>query len=95
MWGIVVGWELTVDVHMSFKVGESLVETICLHMVFNAQQGLVFSLNFGHNGLLVDFQLSLLLVVLAVVFHFCVCSGVFEAMRCFSQGVVGPSSSLE
>ncbi len=94
-WGIVVDWEFPVDVHVALKVCELLMESVHLHVVFNAQQGFVFLLDFGHNGSLVDFQFGLSLVVVAVSFHLGICGGVFEAMGCFSHGVVGPSFGLE
>ncbi len=71
------------------------METVCLHAVLDALQGFIFSLNFGHNGSSIDFEFCTSLVVVAVSFHFGVCSGVFKAMRCFSQGVVGSPPGLE
>ncbi len=94
-WGIVADWEFLADVHVAFEVCGSLMETVCLHAVFDAQQGFVFLLNFGHNGLAVDFKLGSLLVVAAVSFYLGVCSGVLEAIGHFSQSVVGPSFGLE
>ena len=64
-WGVVVDWEFSADVEMAFEVCKLLMKTVHLHAVFDAQQGLVFSLEFGHNGPLVDFQLGPSLVVTA------------------------------
>ncbi len=93
--GIVVHGEVAVDVHPAFKLGESFMEATSLHAVFDPLEGLIFSLNFGDNGLLVDFQLSAALVVVAVTFHFGEDCGVFKATGHLSQGVVGSPSGLE
>ncbi len=79
MRGIVVDWEFMVDVEAAFKVGKLLVEAISLHAVFDAREGFVFLFDFGHNGPLVNLQLHLPLVVVAVVFHFSKGSRVFES----------------
>ncbi len=83
------------NIHPAFELCELLVETICLHVVFDALQGFVFLLDFSHDGLSVDFELGSSLVMAAVSLHFGICDGVFEAMCHFSQGVVGSSPSLE
>ncbi len=93
--GIVVDWELMADVYAAFEVCESFMEAVHLHAVFNTRQGFVFSLDFGHDGLSVNFQLSLSLVVAAVLFDFGVCGRVLKVMGRFSQGMVGPSLGLE
>jgi len=36
VWGVVVDWEFSVDVEAAFEVRQSLIETVCLHVVFNA-----------------------------------------------------------
>ncbi len=95
MQGVVVDWEFLADVKVAFKMHESLMETVHLHAVFDAQQGLVFLLDFSHNGPSVNFKLGSLLVVVAVSLHLSICGGVFEATGHFSQGVVGPSFGLE
>src|SRR6266851_2631708 len=76
--GVVADWEFPVDVEASFKVAELFMETVCLYLVFNAQQGLVFSLKFSHNGPSVDFQLCMSLVVVAVLFDLGIYGGVFK-----------------
>src|SRR5216683_8058476 len=78
VWGIVAGQEVAVNIHPAFELCELLVETICLHVVFDALQGFVFLLDFSHDGLSVDFELGSSLVMAAVSLHFGICDGVFE-----------------
>jgi len=52
-------------------------------------------LNFSNDGSAGDFQLGMALVVAAVSLHLGKGGGVVEAIGCFSQGVVGPSSGLQ
>src|SRR5216683_1601840 len=68
--GVVVDREVAADIHPAFELCESLMETVCLHAVFDALQGFIFPLNFGPNGLLVNFELGAALVVATVPLHF-------------------------
>jgi len=93
--GVIAHWEVAADVHPPFELCKLLVESVCLHVVFDALQGFVFLFDFGHNGPSVDFELGVVLVVMTVLLHLCEGGGVFEATCHFSQSVVGPSSSLK
>src|SRR6266851_10207513 len=64
--GIVVHWEVTVDIHPAFELGESFMKAVCLHAVFDPLQGFIFSFDLGNDGSLVNFKLSAVLVVTAV-----------------------------
>ncbi len=94
-WSEVLRGELLMDVKVAFEVGEAFIESVHLHAVFDALLGIVFLLNFSHDGPAVDFQFCLSFIVMVVSLDFGIGSGVFEATGRFSQGMKGASLRLE
>ena len=83
-WGVVSGWELPLDVQASFEVGEVFVKAPAFHVVLNAGQHVILSLNFSNNCLPVDFEFCTSLMVTVVPFDFSIGCGVVEGMGCLS-----------
>src|SRR6266851_5042676 len=83
--GVVAHWEVVVDVHMALKLGESFMEPVCFHVVFDALEGFIFLFDLCDDGSAVNFELTLALVVAAVSLDFSIGGWVFESVGCFSQ----------
>ncbi len=81
---IVSGWEFTVNVKASFKVGKAFMKAPAFHVVFDPRQSVVFSHNFGNNCSLVDFEFHTSLMVVVVVLNFGIGCGIVECTGCLS-----------
>ena len=92
---VVMSGEFLADVHPAFECGETFVEPVHFHTMFNPLKRVVFLLDFSGDGVAGDFEFGVALVVMAVSLHLCEGGGVVEVTGHLSQGVVGSSPSLE
>src|SRR5712671_2776226 len=88
-------WEFLADVHPALECGEAFVEPVRFHTMFNPLKRVVFFVDVSGDCSARHFEFGLTHVVATVSLHLCEGGGVFKSTCCFSQGVVGPSPSLE
>jgi len=88
-------WEFAVEVKAVLKVAESFVKAPHLHMVSNPIQPFVPLFNLSDDGVLVCFEFAVMCVVAVILLDFCKGSRVVKGMGHLSQGVVGPTTSIE
>src|SRR6266851_5890671 len=67
---VVAAGELLADVHPPFECGESFMEAVRFHTMFNPLKRVVFFVNVGDDGSSCHFELCAVGVVAVVSFHF-------------------------
>ena len=92
---VVAAWEFLADVHSPFEHGETFVEPVRFHTMFNPLKRVIFFVDVGGDRSVCHLELGSVHVVAAVSLHFCEGCWVLESMRRLSQGVVGSPASLE
>src|SRR6266853_726266 len=68
---VVAARQLLVDVHPPFEGGETFVEPVCFHTMFNPLKRVVFFVDVGGDRLACHLELGSVHVVAAVSLHFC------------------------
>src|SRR5216683_570157 len=92
---VVAPGKFLTDVHPALECGEAFMEPVCFHTMFNPLKRVVFFVDVGGDCSACHFEFGSVGVVSAVSLHLCEGCWVVESTCRLSQGVVGPSASLE